>query len=247
MIINTLLRKKPLMTIKEEIMREAGLILRQIFLIIVPQLVEGKVLSEIDSEVSDLLKQFKARSALKMLGFPANLAISLNKQVIQGIPDSRKLMAGDLVSVDMTLYYKGFFVDKAISLVLDPQHYIKRYVVKASRRCLEAALLSIRPGIMAGEIGAVMENQAAVLKVKVCKELFGHTIGESHHMKPLIPNYNNGSGAILRLGDFIAVEPIIFYDYYILEHKGFETNANQLSAHTEETILITKNGGEIIS
>lgn len=228
-------------------MREAGGIIRQIFSLIMPKVSVGLELSKIDEETERLLKNFGARSALKMLGFPANISISLNEQVIQGLPEGRIFSSGDLVSLDLTVYYKGYFVDKAVSFVLDPKHYVKRYIVGASKKCFEAALVWARPYTKPEHIGAVIEQQALSLKVRPCKEFFGHAIGESHHMKPLIPNYAMQSDDILREGDFITIEPIVFYDRYTLVHNGFDVYADQLSAHTEETILITERGPEVIT
>lgn len=234
-------------TIKEETMREAGARLRRIFSLVIPRLTPGCALREIDEYVGSLLEGFRSRSALKMLGFPGNLAISIDKEVIQGFPDSRVLSAGDLVTLDMTLYYQGFFVDKAVSLVLEPQHYIKRYLAFAAHKCLETAVAGIRPGMTTGEIGALIAAQASVLKVKISKEFCGHTIGESHHMNPLIPNFDDKSTALIRQGDFIALEPIVFYNHYILKRKGFKAESDELSAHAEDTVLITEKGAEVIT
>jgi methionyl aminopeptidase len=235
------------MTIKEQIMREAGAKLHLIFSQIRPHVVPGIRLSTIDKDVGGLLKYHGARSALKMVGFPGNMAISVNKQVIQGTPDSTLLREGDLVSLDMTLYYNGFFVDKAVSFVLEPQHYEKKYLVTAVQACLSSAIMSLHPGVTTGQIGAVIQAQASLLKVRPCRELSGHSIGESHHMLPLIPNLDDGSQDIIKAGDFVAIEPIVFYNYYILEHRGFEVTADELSAHAEETVLITDKGAEVIT
>jgi methionyl aminopeptidase len=235
------------MTIKEETMREAGAKLRSIFSSIIPTLIPGTRLSNVDDDVAGLLKYWRARSALRMLGFPGNIAISINTEVIQGVPDDRLLAAGDLVSLDMTLYYKGFFVDKAVSLVIEPRHYVKRYLADAAHRCLNTAIAGIRPGIKSGEIGALISAQAGALKVRVSKEFFGHAIGESHHMKPLIPNFDDKSANLIKQGDFIALEPIVFYNYYVLRHKGFHVEADELSAHAEDTVLVTETGAEVIT
>jgi methionyl aminopeptidase len=238
---------KTTMMIKEEIMREAGAKLHLIFSHILPTLIAGTRLSSVDDDVGGLLKYFGARSALKMVGFPGNIAISINNEVIQGVPDSRHIHAGDLVTLDMTLYYKGFFVDKAESVVIDPQHYIKKYLVSAAKKCFEAALANIRPGVTTGQIGSMIATQASFLRVKPCRELCGHYIGESHHMKPLVPNVDDGSQDVVKEGDFLAIEPIVFYNYYVLKHKGFEVTADELSAQVEDTIIDTRDGAEVIT
>jgi methionyl aminopeptidase len=235
------------MEIKEQIMREAGRKLALIFSHVLPGLTEGLTLRSVDDQVGSLLKSYGARSALKMVGFPGNIAISIDKEVIQGKPDNRKLQPGDLVSLDMTLYYSGFFVDKAVSVVLYPQHYIKKYLVNAAYKCLETAINNMRPGIKTGEIGALIEAQASALKVRVSKEFYGHSIGESHHMKPLLPNFNDGSQDLIRKGDFLAVEPIVFYNHYTLEHRGMDVRADELSAQFEDTVIVTDTGAEVIT
>ena len=151
------------------------------------------------------------------------------------------------MSLDMTLYYKGFFVDKAVSFVLEPQHYAKKYLVTAAQACLSSAVMSIHPGVTTSQIGAMIQAQASLLKVRPCRELSGHTIGESHHMLPLIPNLDNGAQDVIKVGDFVAIEPIVFYNYYILEHRGYEVTADELSAHVEDTVLVTDKGAEVIT
>lgn len=232
---------------KERIMREAGAKIRDIFDIIIPKIVPGAVLSKIDAEVASLLRRMEARSALKMMGFPGNISICIDEQVVQGIPRDRVVSAGDLVSLDMTLYYRGFFVDKAVSLVIDPKHYSKSYLVRASNRCLETGISNIKPDVTNSAVGKSIETQASLLRVKVGKEFSGHGIGESHHMAPLIPNFNNLGDSKIKLGDFVTIEPVVFYDLYALQTYGYEVRANTLSAHCEETVLVTDTGAEVIT
>lgn len=233
---------------KDQIMREAGRKLRGMFDYILPDLQPGIFVSELEAKAEDYLKTHEAKSALKMLGFPSSISIARNKEVIQGFPEQdARLEAGDLVSLDSTLYYKGFFVDKAISIVLEPKHYIKNYLVSAVKACLQTALNNIRPGVTTGQIGSMIEAQATMLKVKIAREFSGHSIGESHHMKPLIPNYNDMSDNIIREGMYLAIEPIVFYDLYSLRFSGHTVYSDELSAHAEETVVVTKNGVEVIT
>ena len=234
-------------TMKEQIMREAGAKLKEIFELILPDLRPGVVLHDVDERVASLLKSMEARSALKMLGFPGNISISINEQVVQGIPDNRIISQGDLISLDMTLFYKGFFVDKALSIVIDPKHYIKNYLVHASASCLKSGIINTKAGVTTSKIGSAIEAQARALRVRIGKEFSGHGIGESHHMKPIIPNFNNLGNDVINNKDFITIEPVVFYDLYALQTHGYEITANTLSAHFEETVLVTETGAEVIT
>ena len=103
------------MTIKEQVMREAGLLLKNIFDQIISQICPGLTLKLLEDKTNELLKYYNAKSGLRLQGFPTSLAVSLNEEVIQGIPNDRVISEGDLISLDMTLYYKGFFIDKAVN------------------------------------------------------------------------------------------------------------------------------------
>jgi len=243
------------MTTKEEVMREAGYILNTIFSVVISHIKPGLELKTIDTIVNDLLRDNKAKSGLKLQGFPANIAISLNEEVIQGIPDNRVISEGDLISLDMTLYYKGFFVDKAVSLTVDPSHYVRRYLITAVKKCFDSALIHLdsqikRLGrIPAWSIGKVIEQQAHVLGVATTAKLAGHGIGEGPHLPPVIPNvYNPKFDGILLPDMFITIEPIVFYGRTSkMKFDEFTVNSQHLSAHWEDTIALSKNGAEVIT
>jgi methionyl aminopeptidase len=232
---------------KHEIMREAGGILRDAFSFIIIQCSKGKALNELDFDVGLFLAERKAVSSLKLYGFEGNISTSLNYEVVQGIPNDRILSEGDLVSIDLSIYYKGYFVDKARSFVIPPAHYIKKYLVSSVNKCLSVSSY-LRGGMSAGEIGNFVESIAKQQRVHIGKEFSGHTIGEQPHMKPLIPNWADGSTDIIESGTYIALEPIIFYeDYYNLTYKGYSVSADKLSAHAEDTFLVTDDGLEVIT
>lgn len=236
-------------------MREAGLILRDIFDQIISQIRPGLTLKLLDDRADKLLKHYNAESGLRLQGFPTNIAISLNEEVIQGIPNDRVISEGDLISLDMTLYYKGFFVDKAISLTIDPSHYSKRYLVTAVKQCFDSAFsflnsqIKISGKLPSWSIGKVIEQQAKALGITTTSKLSGHGIGEEPHMKPIIPNsFNLKFDDILKPDMFITIEPIIFYTKVSNIHfDGFLVHSNDLSAHWEDTIAITRNGAEVIT
>jgi methionyl aminopeptidase len=232
---------------KHEIMREAGGILRDTFSFIMARCSKGKELRELDFDVGVFLAERKAVSSLKLYGFEGNISTSLNYEVVQGIPDDRVLSEGDLVSIDLSIYYKGYFVDKARSFIIPPAHYIKKYLVSSVNKCLSVSSY-VRAGMSTGEVGHFIESIARQQRVHIGKEFSGHTIGEEPHMKPLIPNWADGSSSIIEEGTYIAIEPIIFYeDFYRLTHRGHLVSADKLSAHAEDTFLVTEGGLEAIT
>lgn len=243
------------MTIKDKAMREAGIIINNIFNELAISIKPGTELKAIDNIAKKLLKDNKAKSGLKLQGFPANVSISINEEVIQGIPDSRVISEGDLMSLDMTLYYKGLFVDKAMSFTINPSHYTKRYLTNAVKKCFDSALTYLDSQIKntgrtsSWTIGNIIEQQALALGVKPAPKLAGHGIGEEPHMPPIIPNAcNKKFDGIIKPGMYIAIEPIVMYTKYpSIEFEEFTVNSNYLSAHWEETIAITKAGAEVIT
>lgn len=234
-------------TIQKSTMFEAGKLLNKLFSDVKAQIVPGVNLDEVDTYVSAFLRLNDARSALRMLGFPGYMSYAIDTEVIQQPAMGRIIKEDNLISLDMTMYYKGFFVDKAVSFVVPPAHYTKRYLVTSVEACLKSGIAAVRPNVQTSWVGGAIQGQANYLRMKVCRELYGHTIGENHHMKPLIPNFDNGSDEVIKEDTFVAVEPIIFYDHYKLNFDKVGVKSQTLCAHAEETVYVGKDGVEMVT
>jgi methionyl aminopeptidase len=236
------------MITKDFIMIEAGKIVSEIFSHIESMLQPGTRLKSIDIKVTELLNRHGARSVLFLNGFEGNISTSLNNEVFGGLPDNREVAEGDLVKIDLPLYYRGFFVDKARTFLMPPSHYEKRYLVKAASTCLETAFNFLGPDISISQVGALIENQAKLLGLAISRELSGHYIGDQPHMQPLIPNYKTADLTKLRAGDYIALEPILFYSRHSrIYYRQNLIISNEMNAHIEDTIMITNNGAKVIT
>lgn len=243
------------MTTKSSIMIEAGCVLRDAFSLIQKEIQPGLVLSDLDTTVADYLKQHGARSVWRMQGFPGHISVSLNKELLQGIPNDRVLSSGDLLSVDLNILYKGFFTDKARTFPVFPAHYEQRYLAQAVEQCFNAGLTQLNTDIIRDgfslpwRIGGAIESKASSLGVSVVRDLFGHGIGDEPHMKPLIPNFADHSKNIpIKPGDFLTIEPLVVYGNMFGVSYGSPTVTTRLlSAHWEDTIMITKQGAQVIT
>jgi methionyl aminopeptidase len=231
-------------------MQEAGAKIKDLFDFVLSELKVGVSIEELDLEVGNLIEKNGCKSALKMTGFPSFMSFSFNTEVVQGLPAGKTVSAGDLISIDTTLSYKGIFVDKAISVVIPPAHFEKEYIVSAVNQCFAGALEATRPGATTKELGLAIQRQSEFLKVIPCKELCGHGIGVEYHMPPQILNYYREAepDIYLKEGQFICLEPIVFYgSSYTLDSNKHTFFSKCLSAHREETIMVTETGAEILT
>jgi methionyl aminopeptidase len=229
-------------------MRKAGGILRDIFSLVASRVVPGCLLSDLDFQIGQLIASRGAISGLKLSGFPSYASICIDYEVVQAQPKGRIIKEGDLVSVDLSIFYKGYFVDKARTWAVDPSHYTKRYLASSVQKCLDNVIAGVKSGITTGELGLLMEQNAKYFGLQVGKEFSGHGIGEQPHQNPIIPNYNDGSDTVIENESYITIEPVVFYGGgYTLSRDNWEVSANILSAHAEDTLFVTNNHAEVIT
>jgi methionyl aminopeptidase len=185
--------------------------------------------------------------------FPAALCVSINDEVVHGIPsETRVLQEGDMVMLDLGVSYNGYFSDAALTVFAGAADEAGQKLVDATKEALQAAIKLLKPGVRAGDIGAAIQAVAKKYGFAVVEDLGGHSLGLVPHEKPYIGNVGKaGKGEVLPEGLVIAIEPIF------TEGKGdivldddqwtYHTVDGSRSAETEHTILITKNGAEILS
>ena len=200
-------------------------------------------LSEIGSKV---LAAHGAHSSPPMVyGFPGDVCISLNDEVVHGIPGGRRIGPGDLVKLDLTAEKDGYHTDSAVTIEVPPSaagsHELTRCAEKAFRQGLQAA----RPGNRTKDIGRAVEREVRRRGFRVVPELGGHGIGRTIHEEPSVPNFANPMARdILTEGLVITIEPIIVTGSgrVTLDRDGWtvRTADHGLSAHYEHTIVITK-------
>ncbi len=184
--------------------------------------------------------------------FPKSVCTSVNEVVCHGIPSSRVLKDGDIINVDVTHIYRGFHGDTSATFYVGrPSEEAKR-VTEVSRRCLELGIAEVRPGARLGDIGAAIQDFAEAHGCSVVEAFVGHGIGRKFHDEPKVAHYGErGKGDRLRAGMTFTIEPMInigTYDVKILDDDWTAVTADgKLSAQFEHTVLVTKDGVEVLT
>lgn len=186
-------------------------------------------------------------------GYPASVCVSVNDEIIHGIPsEDRVLQEGDLVSVDLGIKYKGFFVDTAYTYSVGHITDQAKKLIKITQESLYQGITAAKVSNSVGDIGNSVQSFVEDNGFGVVRKFVGHGIGDKLHMPPQIPNFGNkGSGYILRERTAIAIEPMVTVGSYDVKigQDGWtaKTYDGKLSAHFEHTVLITKSGPVIIT
>ncbi len=184
--------------------------------------------------------------------FPTAICISVNEQVVHGVPNNYKLKDGDIISLDIGVCYKGYYGDSAWTYPVGKIDEDKKYLLKHTENSLYEGLKQIKPGNRIGDISSSIEEYAKKHNLGIVKELVGHGIGSSLHESPDIPNYGNPNiGPILKPGMVLAIEPMLTFgdeDIFLEEDDWtISTCDKSPSAHFEHTVVVTKDGYNILT
>jgi len=186
--------------------------------------------------------------------YPAALCVSVNDEIVHGIPnESEKIFKeGDIVSIDLGLVHKGLFTDAAITVPVGKISDQARQLIENTEKALYAGISAVKNGKKTGDIGEAISRIAFMNKYGLVEELVGHGVGYSAHEDPYVPNYGmKGQGDPLTTGMVIAIEPIfnLGTKKIKLDKDGytFKTTDGKPSAHFEHTVVITKSGAEILT
>lgn len=185
-------------------------------------------------------------------GYPANLCVSVNDEVVHGIPGERVLREGDIVSLDFGAIYEGLQADAAVTVgvgQIDPE---AQRLVEATRGALMAGIGRCRPGAHLGDVSAAIQEYVETRGFSVVREYSGHGVGRELHEDPQIPNFGSpGSGPRLRQGMTLALEPMVNAGGWLTRLAPNQwtvlTADSSLSAHFEHTIVITAGGAEVLT
>lgn len=237
-----------------ELIREAGKIVYDTHQYLKPYIKEGITTRELDTLAEKYIISRGAIPSVKGYnGFPNALCISINDEIVHGIPDKRKLKNGDLVSIDIVVCYKGYHGDSAWSYkVGDKPNKDVDYLMEHTEKALYKGIEQVKPGNRIGDISNAIETYAHEHKLSVIEELVGHGIGNNIHEEPDVPNYGEkGTGPILKEGMVIAIEPMLNigerYVYMLNDGWTICTDDGSLSAHFEHTVAVTKDGYRILT
>ncbi|OGY59733.1 MAG: type I methionyl aminopeptidase [Candidatus Colwellbacteria bacterium RIFCSPHIGHO2_12_FULL_44_17] len=183
--------------------------------------------------------------------YPATICASINDVIVHGIPDSYKLLDGDIVSLDIGVEYKGLIVDTATTIGIGKLDKDSHRLIRATKMALERGIKQAQVGKRLGDIGAAIEGTAKRYKVKIVEGLTGHGVGFELHEDPVVLNYGRAnSGIKLEEGMVIAIEPMFSLGSArtVYQKNGsFRTADESPSAHFEHTIAITKDGPIVLT
>ncbi|HOK23187.1 MAG TPA: type I methionyl aminopeptidase [Candidatus Hydrothermia bacterium] len=234
-----------------EMVRKSAEILKRVFEKVDSFIKPGLKSKELDEFIGDSIWEMGAKPAfLNYRGFPASSCISINEEVVHGIPDDRRLKQEDLVKVDVGVNFMGYFSDAAKTYYLsDSDDLDINRLISGTKLALLNGMKALKDGVHVGDIAAVIEGTAKRFRLGVIKVLGGHGVGLHLHEEPFLPNYGRpGSGPVLYENVIIAIEPMFTLGYGdVFERENgwtMVTRDGSYAAHYEETVLITKDGFE---
>lgn len=234
------------------LMRQSGKILAAVLNRLREEIKPGIETYYLDEIAAEELRNRKVKSSFKNYqGFPANLCISVNNEVVHGIPGERVLKEGDIVSLDGGVIFEGFHSDSAITVGVGEVTAQAKELMRVTEESLKAGIAQAKSGAHVGDISAAIQNYVESRGFSVIREYTGHGIGRNLHEEPQVPNFAFGKGPLLRKGMTIAIEPMVNAGDWRTELAPNQwtvlTADGSLSAHFEHTIVITDNGGEILT
>jgi len=233
--------------------KEAGQIIYETACALKKIIAEGITTQELDLLAQEIIAARKARPAfLGYHGFPAALCISVNEEVIHGIPGKRKLKAGDIVGIDIGVDYKGYIADAAFTLPVGLISREDEKLLKVTEDCLYLGLAQAQVGKRIGDISWAIFNHARASGLEVVREYCGHGVGFSLHEEPQIYNYPaQGPNPKLKPGMVIAIEPMVNAGTWEVEVLADSwtvvTKDRRKSAHFEHTVAILEDRQEILT
>lgn len=184
--------------------------------------------------------------------YPAALCVSVNEEVVHGIPSNRIIKDGDVVTVDLGLNHKGMFTDHAVTVMVGKGTKEKKDLIENTKKALMAGIKVAKPKATTGDIGYAIEKVLKDKKLGVVRVLSGHGVGHSVHEEPYVPNYGTkGTGVSLAPGMVIAIEPMATLGSgrvrVLADEYTYISSDQKTAAHFEHTVLITEKGSEILT
>lgn len=237
-----------------ELMREAGRILAKVHNELGKIIKPGITTLEIDRVGEELIRSYGCEpSFLNYNGYPASICVSVNEEVVHGIPSPKRIIKeGDIVSLDAGVIYKGYHSDAARTHIVGTASEEATKLVEVTKQCFFEGIKFAKPGNHLHDISNAIGAYAEKFGYGVVRDLVGHGIGSHLHEDPPIPNYIIKSrGPKLLPGMTLAIEPMINAGTYKVSWLDDDwtvvTRDGKLSAHYENTVLITEDGCEILS
>lgn len=234
-------------------LREANALVGQVLDTLRKAVAPGMTTAELDELAEAGIRAAGALPAFKgYRGYPAAICASVNEEVVHGIPSSRVLRDGDIVSLDMGVLLEGFYGDSAVTVPVGHVSDEARKLMRVTDESLWKAIEVVRPGARVSDIGHAVQRHVEAQGLSVVREFVGHGIGSALHEEPQIPNYGErGRGPRLAEGMVLAIEPMVNAGAACVRvlSDGWTavTKDGSLSAHFEHTVAVTTDGVEVLS
>jgi methionyl aminopeptidase len=237
-----------------QIMREANQIVAATLAMLEKKIEPGLSTLQLDRWAEDHARRRGGVPAFKgYRGFPGSLCVSINEEVVHGIPSERVILKdGDIVSIDFGVKFKGFYGDSAVTLPVGSISAEKRKLIDVTRQSLELAIDQVREGNRINDVSRAVQQHVERNGFSVVRQFVGHGIGSQLHEAPEIPNYErDGRTPRLVAGMTLAIEPMVNAGTYVVEvlKDGWTvlTGDRASSAHFEHTVLVTEGEPEVLS
>ncbi len=237
-----------------EKMRGAGRVVAEVLEILRDTVKPGVTTRDLDV-VAD--REIRHREAIPVFkgyqGYPASVCVSINDQVVHGIPGTRVIHPGDLVSIDLGAVLDGFVGDAAFSMFVgNPPNDRAKELLQVTEEALYKGIEASRVGGHLGDVGAAVQQHVEAHGFSVVRDFVGHGVGRKMHEDPQVPNYGTpGRGLLLKSGLAIAIEPMVNVGTHQVDVGAdgwtVTTRDHSLSAHFEHTIFVSEDGPEILT
>lgn len=236
-----------------ERMRLAGRLAGEALIVVARAVRPGVTGTRLDRVAETFIRDHGGAPSFKgYRGFPASVCISVNDEVVHGIPNGRALRDGAIVSIDLGAIVDGFHGDTAATVPVGEITPALRRLLAAAREALHKGIEAVRPGRTLGDVGAAVQRHAEAAGFSVVRDFAGHGIGRHLHEEPQVPNFGEPrSGPALRAGMTLAIEPMVNLggSEVVMDGDGWtiRTRDGKPSAHFEHTVAVTDRGAEVLT
>ncbi len=238
-----------------EIMREAGRIVAQTIDKLIEELRPGLIVKELDKTVRREFAKHNVEATFLGYGYPpypATVCISINEEIVHGIPGNRVIEDGDIVSIDLGCTHRGFVADSARTVIVGNATPERARLVETTRGALEAGIGQLRAGNRLGQVSATIQEYIESRGFGVVRKYVGHGVGRAMHEDPQVPNFGPpDTGPVLKKGMVLALEPMVTAGDWetkeLDDHWTVVTADGSMAAHFEHTVAVTENGPVVLT
>ena len=238
-----------------EIMARGGHILGAAVQLVEREMRAGMTTLDVDRMVEEFIRSHPgATPSFKGLyGFPGSVCASINEEIVHGIPSGKRVIhEGDVVSIDVGVFYEGYHTDSATTVAIGEVDDASRRLIEVTRNALEAGIAAAQPGNQVGDIGAAVQQVVEAAGFNVTRDLVGHGIGTTFHEDPQVPNYGKPKrGVKLQQGLTIAIEPMVMIGSHktrqLSDRWTVVTADSSRAAHFEHTVAVTADGPRVLT